>query len=291
MKKALIIGASGLIGSHLYKLIPSDFKVVGTFRNHRLDNLIHLDITKADETKKVIHDFKPDVIFLPTAFTNVELAEEKKDICRLINVDGVGNVVAILKNFNAKLIFFSTDYIFNGKDGPWDEEALPEPLGVYGESKLEGERIIANNLDNYLIIRTTWVYGWESQKKNFVVNLIKRKDPLRVPCDQVSTPTYAGDLAKAVWKLVREDKVGVYNIVGKNLMNRFDFACLVAEVFDLNKALILPAKTIELSQRAKRPLKAGLKTNKVEQELQIHMPQVKESLLSMKKEKANELTG
>lgn len=293
MKKILIIGASGLIGNNLYKNLSSEFEIIGTFLKYSLDNLIRLDITDKNAIKKIVQDVKPDFVFLPAAFTNVDLCEEKKETCWQINVGGVLNAASVLKDTNIKLIYFSTDYIFNGRNGPYDENDQPEPLSVYGKSKLEGEKVIEHILNNFLIIRTTCVYGWEPQQKNFILNLIKkinRKESVKVPIDQVTTPTYVGNLTKIVWRLAREDKSGIYNVVGSSLISRFNFALLATEVFSLDKNFIFGVKTNELTQKAKRPLNGGLRIDKIKKEFRIDIPGAKEGLLLMKKERMDEFS-
>ncbi|TRZ96073.1 SDR family oxidoreductase [bacterium] len=290
MKKALVIGASGLVGSYLYRALANKYEIQGTFFRHQINGLLCLDITQVEGVQGIISSFRPGLVFLPAAFTNVDLAEEQKDVCRQINVEAVRNVVSGLQGRDDKLIYFSTDYIFDGKNGPWPEDAEPKPLNVYGSSKFDAEKIIQESLSNYLIIRSTWVYGWEIDGRNFVQSLIRRlnnREIVKVPLDQIATPTYAGDLADIVCRLVNENKSGVYNIAGSSLISRMEFAYLVAEVFGLDKSLILGVKTEDLVQQAKRPLNAGLKTGKIEQELKIRVPTAKESLLRMQKERIN----
>lgn len=287
MRKTLIIGASGLIGGYLYKHISLESKAFGTFQNYRLDNLIHLDITQKDAVKRTILDLKPNFVFLPAAFTNVDLCEEQKDKCWQINVKGVDNFTSALKDTNIKLIYFSTDYIFNGQNGPYNESSPPDPLSVYGKSKLEGENIIKDNLNNFLIIRTTCVYGWDVQQKNFASRLIKKlnnKEIVKVPTDQVTTPTYAGNLTRIAYRLVKEDKTGIYNVSSSSLISRFNFALLIAEVFGLDREFIRAVKTKDMGQKATRPLNGGLKTDKIKKELGIEIPSAKDELLLMKTE-------
>jgi dTDP-4-dehydrorhamnose reductase len=142
-------------------------------------------------------------------------------------------------------------------------------------------------LSDYLVIRTTCIYGWEPQEKNFVINLIKKNRTgisVEVPLDQITTPTYAGNLAEITWKLVQGGKRGIYNVVGATLISRLDFAFLIARIFGLNKELITSVKTEYLKRKAKRPLNGGLKIEKTEKELSIKVPSTEESLLEMKKE-------
>lgn len=287
MSQALIIGASGLVGSYIQKLAPDKRQITGTYRNFPLPGLVKLEIDNKEEIKKLIATCKPDLIFLPAAFTNVDTCEESPDLCYKINVEGVRGLTDILKDLPAKLVYFSTDYVFNGACGPYSEDDLPQPLGVYGRSKLEAEKIIKNTLKDYLIIRTTCVYGWEPQGKNFIVNLIKKNksgQELEVPTDQSTTPTYAGHLAGSSWMLAMQDKTGIYNVAGSSLMSRFDFALMTAEVFGLDKKLIKPVTTGETKRKAKRPLNGGLRTDKIKKELNTVMPSAKEGLEAMEAE-------
>lgn len=286
--RAIIIGASGLLGSYLYKYGFSGYDQIGTFQKYPLDNLVHLDITQRVEVESLIRDFNPDLIFLPAAFTNVDLCEEKKELCFRINVEGVQNVVDAIKDTKTKLVYFSSDYIFNGHGGPYIESDIPDPLSVYGKSKLEGEKVILKNTNNFLIIRTTGIYGWEPQQKNFVVNLIKKnseKINVYVPIDQVTTPTYAGDLAEVVWKIVKMNKNGIYNVVGSDLLSRLEFANLAAEVFGLEKKFIIGVNTEAMGKKAVRPLNGGLTISKIREDLNLDTLGARDGLLSMKKEK------
>ncbi|MCK9604188.1 MAG: SDR family oxidoreductase [Candidatus Omnitrophica bacterium] len=288
MKNVLIIGASGLVGSYLYRLISPECNTVGTFQNYPLDDSVYLDITSIDAVRKIIDETQPDFVFLPAALTNVDFCEENKEACFKINIEAVKNIALILKDKKAKLIYFSTDFIFNGQNGPYGEEDLPAPLGVYGQSKLEAEKAVRENLVDYLIIRTTCIYGWEPQEKNFVVNLIKKNrvgSLVEVASDQITTPTYAGSLAALSWKLAKAGKEGIYNITGSTVISRLDFAFLVAKVFSLNRDLIVGVTTEQLKRRARRPLNGGLKIAKVEKEFGIGISGAEQGLLEMKKEK------
>ncbi|MFA5156192.1 MAG: SDR family oxidoreductase [Candidatus Omnitrophota bacterium] len=290
MNQALIIGASGLVGNYLHKLAPADYRVSGTFRNFPLPGLLKLEITDKNEVKSLILGLKPQTVFLPAAFTNVDICEDDPGLCHKVNVESIRNIADILSVTGAMPVYFSTDYIFDGSSGPYSEVASPCPLGTYGRSKLEAEEAIKRNLKNYLIIRTTCVYGWEHQEKNFVVNLIKKAKSgkiIEVPSDQITTPTYAGHLACLTWGLVSGGAQGTYNVAGATLMSRFDFALLAAEVFGLDKNLIKPITTQEMSRKARRPLNAGLKITKISEELKRGIPGAEEGLKEMKKEMGN----
>lgn len=288
--RALVVGASGLVGSYLYKFAPGEYNIFGTFKNCCLDKFIPMDITDAKAVNHVVQKIVPELIFLPAAFTNVDSCQENSEMCFKVNVEGARNVAFAAKEAGARIVYFSTDYIFDGKAGPYCEDDLPRPLGVYGRSKFDAEEIIRDMFKEYLIIRTTGVYGWESLGKNFVVNLIKHlknREYIRVPYDQISTPTYAGNLAKIVWELAGRNKSGIYNVAGDTFISRLDFALLAAKVFNLDKSFILGIKTEEMKRPAERPLKAGLKNGKLKSELgaSVKVMTSSEGLLCMRDER------
>jgi dTDP-4-dehydrorhamnose reductase len=281
----LIIGASGLIGSSLFEHFSKKYSVVGTYNAHSFNKLIHLDLLNKDELEKILKNVKPEVILLPAALTNVDYCEKEKNECRKQNIIAPLTLINSIKNSSVKLVYYSTDYVFDGKNGPYSEEDNPHPLNEYGKSKLETEINIKQNLTKFLILRTTVVYGWEHLGKNFVYSLIKNLksgQTIRVPKDQIGTPTYVENIAEATLELIKSDMHGIYNIAGPQLVDRHSLALIVAEVFDLNKSLILPIKTSELHQLAPRPLSAGLKINKLLKSIKVKMLSPREALQQMK---------
>ncbi len=291
--RVLIIGASGLVGNSLLNCFSkTNHTVLGTYNNYPLKNLVKLDITNLLEVEKVIAEFKPDVIINPAAFADVDGCEKNPQLCRLINFDGVKNVVDSTKN-SAKqnvplFVFFSTDYIFDGKNGPYSEEDQPNPINVYGQAKLDMENYIKSNLDRFLIIRTANVYGWENQMKNFVIKLInnlKQGKEVVAFTDQFGSPTYVQNLSHAVNYLVEKQFKGIYNVAGGQVINRFDFAKIICDVFKLNNDLIIPITTEKLNQAAKRPVMGGLKVDKVSRILPFAMLNCKEGLDKMREER------
>jgi len=271
MAKILIIGADGQVGKHLLRHYSTgtDVKALGTCHTVPGPGLTPLDITRPDETANFIAREKPDTVFLCSALTNVERCETHPHEAEAINVAAVRNIRNAADNAGAKLAFFSSEYVFDGKAGPYDEAASVNPLSVYGRTKLEGERIVAGTKAGHLIIRTTVVYSWDPGTFNFAMQMINRLgkgEGMSVPADQYSNPTYAPDLAEAAAKLIAQNRNGVFNVVGKNRLNRYEFAMLGCEVFGFDKALVTPKTTAELSQKAARPLCAGLLTGKLERE-------------------------
>lgn len=260
----LVIGASGFIGNALLRA-QTPGNCTGTYFSYPLPGLQKLDITRSEDIEDLVRITRPDTIFLPAALPNVDWCERNQRLCRDVNVKGAENVARAARNAKAKLVFFSTDYIFDGVDGPYDENDTPNPVNVYGEAKLAAERIIPEILNDYLIIRVTVVYGTEIRGKNFIAHLVrslKAGNPMKVPMDQVGSPTYVENLVQAVLSLARLNQNGIFNITGGHQLNRYEFAVLAADIFGLDSTLIQPVTTAELGQTARRPLNAGLTVDK-----------------------------
>lgn len=280
----LIIGASGLVGGALLNTFKdSDFNVYGTSLEE-CQGLSTLDICKKQKVKEIFDKIKPDILILTAALTNVDYCEDHQSEAWSINIGGTKNVVELCKKFNSKLVFMSTDYIFDGKNGPYNEEDIPNPINFYGKTKLEGENLV-KKLKDYLIIRTTWVYDCGFDSRNFIARMIsflKEGNSFSVPLDQYANPTLATDLASGIKELIIQRKKGVYNITGLTCLSKYDFAVKVAEKLSLDKTLIKGIKTKLLNQKAKRPLKAGLKTEKIKKDTSLEILDLNTSLEKLK---------
>ncbi|MBU1262264.1 lipopolysaccharide biosynthesis protein RfbH [bacterium] len=287
MKKILLIGISGQVGRALYDRLILEYEVCGTYWKKALPFGKQLNITEKSEVERSFAEIQPDIVVLCGALTNVELCEEDTALAELINITGTRNVVNEARKHNSKLIFFSTDYIFDGKDGPYLEDAVPNPISYYGKTKLVGENLV-KTLPSHLIIRTTGVFSFDEGGQNFAMQVIRygiEGKQMKVADDQIANPILAENLACCVVELI--EKEGVYNISGKTLLSRYDFALSVAECFLFEKNLIIPVLTSSLNQKAERPLNGGLKIDKAESELSTKILSVGEGLIRMK-EMANE---
>jgi len=285
MSLHLVIGASGLIGSHLLRhLSQAGWEAVGTFHRAPQPGLLPLDIRDDRSVRDLVERLRPQIIYLPAGFTHVDRCEIERDAAYAINVAGTWNVVRAARQVGARLVFFSSDYVFDGRSGPYDEEFPPRPLSEYGRQKVLGELGVALHARDYLIVRTTVVYGWEPQGKNFVQRLLstlREGKPVPVPWDQVGSPTYAPNLAAAVVELATLDVCGVFHIAGPERVSRYDFACTAARTFHLDASLIRPVSTPDLGQAAPRPLEAGLRVEKVRQVLRTPLMGYREGLTHM----------
>lgn len=289
MSRQLVIGASGQVGEHLLNALKEQgADVIGTCFSHSFEGLCPLDIRQPEAVTDLLMRMSPSVIYLPASLTNVDYCESHTAEAFAINVTGVKNVVDAAERIGARLVYFSSDYIFDGVTGPYSEDAPANPVCEYGRQKLSAEHIVALQASQSLIIRTTVVYGWERQGKNFVQRLItslEKGESVRVPHDQVGSPTYAPELARAVVELAGQELTGVFHIVGPQRTSRFDFARAVAQCFGLDERLLQPVPTAELGQAAPRPLNAGMQVSKVTAHLSFPLSSYLEGLQKMRQEK------
>lgn len=294
MKRILITGSNGLLGQKLVVLLSrgSDYELLLTskhessvFENGELPYR-QLDISSRNDVRRVVDDFQPDVIINSAAVTNVDLCETEREHAWNVNVGGVENLAIAAKFVGAKIIHLSTDYVFDGKNGPYDEESRPNPVSYYGRTKLASENVLRTNEIPFVIVRTMVLYGVAPRiKVNFVLWLIHELElekPVRVVDDQYGNPTLADDLAYAILKIIAFEREGVYHIAGSELLSRYEFAVKLAKQFGLNKKLITPVKTFGLKQPAPRPLRSGFITLKAETQLGIKMSNVEQGLMIVK---------
>lgn len=288
MVKLLVVGASGQIGGALLnEATKSEHKILGTRFKQNFDdpNFVSLDLSNANNMKEVFDSFKPDVVYACAALANVDYCETHPDESFSTNYDSVKKLVDISNLNNSRFIFLSTDYIFNGQEGPYPEEADPDPINVYGKHKLMSEEYILEHARNSLIVRTTITFGNERQGKNFFLVLkskLSSGQEMKVPTDQFGSPSYNKSIARALLELGPHDLQGVLNISSDSFMSRYDFALLIAQVFELDNKLIIPVTTPELNQAAARPMKAGLLINKAKSILKTKLMSAQEALTDLR---------
>lgn len=284
--KSLIIGASGFVGSYLSaSLKKRGFEIVGTYHSYSVTGLRPLDIRNSKEIETLIAGYKPDVICLCAANPNVDYCEDHAKETAAVNVEGVRNTAAAAAKAGAQLVYFSSDYVFDGVSGPYRETDIPNPISEYGRQKLEAEKIVLNASKKNLILRVTVLYGWEQQGKNFIVRLLKtleKGDEIRVPNDQIGTPTLVPNMTEIAAELIFKKSSGVYHLAGKDCIDRYRFALEAAKIFGFNSSKIKSVATHELLQKAKRPLKAGLLIEKVSKEIPISSAGITEGLQWLK---------
>lgn len=245
---------------------------------------IRLDITDSAAVKKVIADLVPDVVIHCAAWTAVDSAQEQsnRDMVYAVNVSGTRNIASACKDIDCKMIYISTDYVFNGKGNEaWYPDCNQfEPLSVYGETKLKGEYEVLEALQKYFIVRIAWVFGVNGN--NFVktmLNVGKKFDTLRVVNDQIGTPTYTGALAKLIVDMAQSDKYGIYHATNEGgYISWYDYACEIFKIAGYDTRVI-PVTTEEYGiSKAARPLNSRLDKSKLEQNGFERLPHWKESL-------------
>jgi dTDP-4-dehydrorhamnose reductase len=287
--RALIIGGSGMIGGALHTALDlAGVEVVGAYHSRPIPRGPKLDVRDRTAVEACLLLEKPHVVFVATMKTGgADRCETHPEETYDLHVTGTRIVALAVRKCKAKLVYYSTDYLFDGRAGPYGEGDEPNPLSVYGRAKWEAERVIQDLLEDYLIVRTAWVYGWNKTSLNFAMqvwNRLHRDDAIRVACDQWSNPTLSAYLAEASVRFVQASATGIFNVVGKDRMPRTEFAKALCRTIALDPNLIIPALTSELGQDAPRPLMAGLKTERAQRFLGAEPLNLDESLKRFRQE-------
>lgn len=246
--KVLVTGAKGQLGTDLVLLLSDrGYEVYGYGREE-------LDITNFDQVKRVIREIHPDVVIHTAAYTKVDLAESEPDQAFLINSYGTRNVAVVSEAVGAKLVYISTDYVFDGTaTTPYNEFASTTPQSVYGKSKLAGEQFVRDLHSKFFIVRTSWVFG--KHGNNFVKTMLKlaqERDELMVVHDQVGCPTYTIDLANCVLELIQTEKYGVYHVSNSGHCSWYEFAKAIFEEAGI-EVKVNPCTTKDFPRPAPRP--------------------------------------
>lgn len=291
--KILITGANGLLGYKLVQLLSkqSDVQTIATGRRMISDlpanvSFSELDITDSLQTEKIISQLKPEVVINTAAMTQVDQCETDRDLCWKGNVTGVENLIAGCAKNQTHLVHVSTDFIFDGTQGPLDESAVPNPVNYYGESKLAAEKVIQQSTISWTILRTVLVFGVtpDMSRSNIVLWVKKSLEDgktINVVNDQWRTPTLAEDLAMGCYLSAKKKARGIYNIAGEEMMTPYDIAMQTADFFKLNKSLINATDSSKFKQPAVRPLKTGFIITKAKDELGYQPHSFKEGLALM----------
>uniref|UniRef100_A0A7C5SVV1 dTDP-4-dehydrorhamnose reductase n=1 Tax=Thermocrinis ruber TaxID=75906 RepID=A0A7C5SVV1_9AQUI len=262
MRKVLITGASGQLGKEFVKVLSS--KGIDFVALERKD----LDITNFEKVYKTLKEIKPSIVINCSAYTQVDLAE--KEIFQAFSTNAIGpyNLAITCREINAKLIHYSTDYVFDGtKKGLYTEEDSPNPLNQYARSKLLGEELVKQVLEDYLILRVSWVYG--EGRQNFIYKLLqwaREREVLQIAFNEVSVPTYTGFIVEKTLKALEKGLTGLYHLVPRGYASRYEWAKLALKLFGINKILIPVQKEI-FNLPAKRPDFSAMSCEKIEKAL------------------------
>ena len=294
MKRILITGINGLLGQKCAQRMSRHFELFGcdiqedSYSENNSCKYFDLDITNRDDLRKIILEIKPEVIVNTAAYTNVDGCEKHKEQCWKTNVEGVQNLAYAAGKIDARIIHISTDYVFDGKNGPYKEDDTPNPLGYYGKSKLASENALIESDIDFAVLRTMILFGsGVNTRPNFVTWLIeklKKGESVNIVNDQFGNPTIAEDLAIAVESCINLKKSGFYHVAGSEYIDRYSFALKIAQIFKVDESLIHPLTTAELNQTAPRPMRSGFILHKMKNELGIETMNVEDSLKLLKKQ-------
>jgi dTDP-4-dehydrorhamnose reductase len=281
MNRVLVIGARGMLGRDLVKVLHSsfytdphsDWEVLGW-------DIEEIDIREEKNTVSKIENLKPKIVINVAAFTDVDGCESEKEKAFAINAGGVKHVALGALRCHAKVVYLSTDYIFDGKKAePYVEDDPPNPLNVYGQSKLQGERYVQELVEDGLIIRTQWLYG--RYGRNFVASILhqaREKKTLSIVNDQMGSPTYTVDLSKAISALIQRSARGVFHVANSGFCSWYHFGQAILEISGMERVKVIPISSEELNLPAVRPLYSVLHCQRLKQEIGMTMRPWSEAL-------------
>jgi dTDP-4-dehydrorhamnose reductase len=272
--KVLVTGANGQLGYDVVERLKKlNIEHIGVSRKD-------FDLTDEEQTKSFILNHKPDVVIHCAAYTAVDKAEEERDLCYAVNVLGTRYIAQACKKIDAKMVYISTDYVFDGeKEEPYEVTDTPNPINYYGLTKYLGEQEVQKNLDKFFIVRTSWVFG--KNGNNFVKTMLKlgqERKEIKVVCDQVGSPTYTYDLAKLLWDMIQTDKYGIYHATNEGYCSWYEFACEIFKVAGMDDVKVIPIKSEEYLTKAVRPKYSKLSKDKLELKGFIRLPNWKDAL-------------
>jgi dTDP-4-dehydrorhamnose reductase len=290
--RLLITGASGLYGSKLAELATTrNYEVYSGYNQDEptVGRLTKFDVSDKNLVKKTLKKVNPEIVVHAAALTDVDKCETNKELAWKINVQGTRNVVEGAKKTQAFLIYISTDYVFNGKTGQYKETDTPDPINYYGLTKLEAEKIVADSLDSYCIGRASVIYGSipATGKVNFALWVLKRlenNEQTRIVTDQWNSPTLNTNMAEMTLEVIERKLTGIFHLSGATRVDRYNFAKLIAQTFNLDRNLISPTTSAEFSWTAKRPRDSSLNTTKAQQKLRNKPLQINKAIERMKQE-------
>ena len=257
--RVLVTGVKGQLGYDVMnELAKRGHEGIGV-------DIQEMDITDAASVERVITEAAPDAVIHCAAYTAVDAAEDNVDLCRRVNAGGTENIAKVCKALNCKMMYISTDYVFNGQGTrPWEPDDAREPLNVYGQTKYEGE-LAVEALEKFFIVRIAWVFGVNG--KNFIktmLNLGKTRDHLTVVADQIGSPTYTYDLARLLVDMIETDKYGRYHATNEGLCSWYEFACEIFKQAGMN-VTVSPVTSDQYPAKAKRPMNSRMDKSKLDE--------------------------
>jgi len=291
-KKILIIGASGLIGGAVVKEVGLKFPWKGTSFRRLNKDYLQCNIMNSRNLEEVFKEVKPtNVINCSQLAGGVDFCEQNTDLAEEFHFDATANIGKLCKEYNARLVFLSSECVFDGRKESYTEDDTTNPLSVYGKLKLASEEWISANLSDYLIIRTMSVFGWDplTATPNAVMKVYfshKNKEKCFIPVSRWGTPTYVRDLAKAIVESSLTQESGIFHVAGLSFINRFDWLKKVSDGLGWDSSLLVANSGIT-SDDSKRPLKIGLDTRKFRSNFKTQLHTLEEAIELLKNDVLN----
>ena len=256
--RVLVTGVKGQLGHDVMdELAAKGIEGIGV-------DVEEMDITDADDCQRVIKEAKPDAVIHCAAYTAVDAAEDNVELCRKVNADGTRNIAKVCKELDIKMMYISTDYVFNGQgERPWEPDDHREPLNVYGLTKYEGEIAVEQNVEKFFTVRIAWVFGING--KNFIKTMLrlgKERGAVSVVDDQIGSPTYTYDLAKLLVEMIQTDRYGRYHATNEGLCSWYEFACEIFKQAGMD-VKVSPVDSSSFPAKAKRPSNSRMSKEKL----------------------------
>ena len=286
--KICIVGASGLLGEG-FQRISKDSKneFIFCYAKNKIPNAEQLDITKEDAIKSFFQIHKPDTLINCSAISNLEFCEKNKSHAFNVNALGAKKLARTCNIYGSHLIHVSTDYVFDGNAGPYQENDVPKPISYYGQTKHKSEELVLKENENFCVARTALLYGWCQNKQNLatmIISELRNNRQVKLIDDQQVSPSYADNVAEMILKLALMKISGIFNVANSSIVTRYDFGLLLSEVFELDKSLIKPISSKDFHWNVPRPHKGGLLLDKVSKVLNKKPLTAKECLIRMRAE-------
>jgi dTDP-4-dehydrorhamnose reductase len=267
--RVFVTGSSGLLGQQLISVLEhGGHEIFAGYhtRSPRLGKPVQLDLASPDEIDAIFKKLKLDVVMHTAAVTDVDFCEEKPDLARIVNGEATGRIGAAARKAGVYVIYVSTDYVFDGLKGQYNEQDSPCPVNQYGQSKLLGEELLRESGAEYAVARTSVVYGWgREHKPNFAIWVLSRLRSNHLTdavVDQTASPTYNNNLAEMLLALAEKRFQGIFHLAGSTRINRYDFAIRIARTFNLDTSLVRAVSAKTLAWKARRPVDSSLDVNK-----------------------------
>ena len=271
--RVLVTGVKGQLGHDVMdELAAKGIEGIGV-------DVEEMDITDAGACQRVIKEAKPDAVIHCAAYTAVDAAEDNVELCRKVNGEGTRNIARVCRDLNIKMMYISTDYVFNGQgERPWEPDDYREPLNVYGQTKYEGELAVEELVENFFTVRIAWVFG---RGKNFIKTMLRlgrENGAVNVVNDQIGSPTYTYDLARLLVDMIQTEKYGRYHATNEGICSWYEFACEIFRQAGMTEVKVTPVSSGQFQAKAKRPMNSRMSKEKLTEEGFERLPSWQDAL-------------